>query len=724
MKQEAAADVLRALATLGWQAAEGSMTRALEEAAKRVAPSMNAQNAPTTATAAEVVLAPPAAADVAAASRRTLSSTPAIRDQPPSSHLSEALRIGEFDKAQQELQREWDSRIEALDVAHAAAMRRLEDRLDRTTRELCAEKEARATLEKRAADANIRAASAKEASATLSKRLAEANARAANAEWELRSEKEASAKEAEQALAALKGLELAERRLQVELGTEKSECAKLREELAALQKQNTGLQRQKETLSKRLAAESKRLAGSEASDLYSARAASSGELQASERAAVERAKAILFESLEKQRVEHELWVRQELHAAEASMNTTICIAADSVADLPVHTDNSREPPQSPLRTQPWDGQTDEDVAAALAQSTVSVATGQSAPHNRPSTSPADHERDQLRAEVLLRLHGDGLPQNGPSGSADSGELVDPAVVDYVIGLIGSLWPSDAQELAAEGGRPLVDSAHLVECLADTAEIVAAFFPSVSRLNSGSVRALFFEIHRLITAHTERQARAAAQIMASQASAGCMAHASEQHAPTINLAEEACTEEQYAMLLALEEMFPDLDGLASVLINCDWRLESAVHAVLSALESDGGWILFEGEADCFGVGTVQSLSAEAKQLIIERCCAERDRATYNPHISQVVPDFEKKLQVRVRYRESEIVTNKGERWIKVGGESKEQIQATSVQLAWIQRKRAGGSGHGPIGPARRTNPLNKAQRGPPSRKSTDKLPPKS
>jgi hypothetical protein len=204
----------------------------------------------------------------------------------------------------------------------------------------------------------------------------------------------------------------------------------------------------------------------------------------------------------------------------------------------------------------------------------------------------------------------------------------------------------------------------------------------------------------------------------------MAHASEQHAPTINLAEEACTEEQYAMLLALEEMFPDLDGLASVLINCDWRLESAVHAVLTALESDGGWILFEGEADCFGVGTVQSLSAEAKQLIIERCCAERDRATYNPHISQVVPDFEKKLQVRVRYRESEIVTNKGERWIKVGGESKEQIQATSVQLAWIQRKRAGGSGHGPIGPARRTNPLNKAQRGPPSRKSTDKLPPKS
>ena len=126
-----------------------------------------------------------------------------------------------------------------------------------------------------------------------------------------------------------------------------------------------------------------------------------------------------------------------------------------------------------------------------------------------------------------------------------------------------------------------------------------------------MRALFFEIRRLITAHTERQARAAARIMPSQASAGCMAHAPEQHAPTINLAEEACTEEQYAMLLALEEMFPDLDGLASVLINCDWRLESAVHAVLTALESDGGWILFDSEVDCFGVGTVESLSAEAK-----------------------------------------------------------------------------------------------------------------
>jgi hypothetical protein len=462
---------------------------------------------------------------------------------------------------------------------------------------------------------------------------------------------------------------------------------------------------------------SKRLAEAEA------RTVSSEELQAAERAAVERAKSLLFESLEKQRVEHEQWVRKEVGAAEASMNTTICIAdecaslthagsnsgasvldetapavdsANSAKKEKNRKGNGRHQNAEPL-VHPTAGATSEEREAAEADEAAQLV-------------PTDHERNQLRIEVVRRLNGsDGLVHS---------EVVDPAVVDYVISVIGSLWPSDVHELAAEGGRQPVELAGMLESLADTTDIVAAFFPSVSQLNTGSVRTLFFEIHRLIAAHAERQ-----DAVQTSEAPDCDADPT-QPAPMINMMEEACTEEQYATLLAFEEIFPDLelDGLASVLRSCEWRLEASVQAVLTALETDERWVLFDGESDSVGVGTVQSLSAHAKQLIIERCCAERDRASYNPHMSQVVPSG--MGPVRIRYRESEVVTNKGERWIKFGGESKEQIQATSVNLAWIQRKRAGGSGHGPIGPARRTNPLNKAQRGPPSRKSTDKLPPKS
>ena len=44
MKPQEVANALWALATLGWQAAEAAMRCALEAAAVRVAPSMNAQN--------------------------------------------------------------------------------------------------------------------------------------------------------------------------------------------------------------------------------------------------------------------------------------------------------------------------------------------------------------------------------------------------------------------------------------------------------------------------------------------------------------------------------------------------------------------------------------------------------------------------------------------------------------------------------------------------------
>jgi hypothetical protein len=44
MNAQAVANALWALATLGWQGAEGAMRAALEGAAVRVAPSMNAQD--------------------------------------------------------------------------------------------------------------------------------------------------------------------------------------------------------------------------------------------------------------------------------------------------------------------------------------------------------------------------------------------------------------------------------------------------------------------------------------------------------------------------------------------------------------------------------------------------------------------------------------------------------------------------------------------------------
>ena len=45
--------------------------------------------------------------------------------------------------------------------------------------------------------------------------------------------------------------------------------------------------------------------------------------------------------------------------------------------------------------------------------------------------------------------------------------------------------------------------------------------------------------------------------------------------------------------------------------------------------------------------------------------------------------------KVRYRNDRVVSTKGERFIKEVKETKEQIQATSVSLAWVKRKRKGG-----------------------------------
>ena len=48
MESQAVANTVWALATLGWQAGEGAMRSALEGAAVRVAPSMNAQGVANT----------------------------------------------------------------------------------------------------------------------------------------------------------------------------------------------------------------------------------------------------------------------------------------------------------------------------------------------------------------------------------------------------------------------------------------------------------------------------------------------------------------------------------------------------------------------------------------------------------------------------------------------------------------------------------------------------
>ena len=45
--------------------------------------------------------------------------------------------------------------------------------------------------------------------------------------------------------------------------------------------------------------------------------------------------------------------------------------------------------------------------------------------------------------------------------------------------------------------------------------------------------------------------------------------------------------------------------------------------------------------------------------------------------------------KIRYRNDRVVSTKGERFIRVKKETKQQIQATSVSLAWVKRKRKGG-----------------------------------
>ena len=64
-------------------------------------------------------------------------------------------------------------------------------------------------------------------------------------------------------------------------------------------------------------------------------------------------------------------------------------------------------------------------------------------------------------------------------------------------------------------------------------------------------------------------------------------------------------------------------------------------------------------------------------------------SHRPHISQVHSASLNK-KVMVRWRGSNIASRKGERFVKgAPRETREQIDRTSVNLAWIKKKRKGG-----------------------------------
>jgi hypothetical protein len=83
--------------------------------------------------------------------------------------------------------------------------------------------------------------------------------------------------------------------------------------------------------------------------------------------------------------------------------------------------------------------------------------------------------------------------------------------------------------------------------------------------------------------------------------------------------------------------------------------------------------------------------------------------HNPHMSQVsmrvtvlesptiylLQVVKPKQKVLVRWRDDRVVSHKGEKFIVIPKETPEQVRSTSVNLAWIKRKRKGGIGGGKI-----------------------------
>merc|ERR1711871_1488415 len=166
------------------------------------------------------------------------------------------------------------------------------------------------------------------------------------------------------------------------------------------------------------------------------------------------------------------------------------------------------------------------------------------------------------------------------------------------------------------------------------------------------------------------------------------------------------------LSELEQLFPNIANCDAFLFTANGSIEDAAHLIMDSLndsqdsssapDNEMAMQSLQSLAELASSRHVSAAAAlnpnrvatpdEKRKALMERyflTSTMKEGHSHRPHISQVhSPALNKK--VMVRWRGSNIATRKGERFVKgAPRETKEQIDRTSVNLAWIKKKRKGG-----------------------------------
>ena len=153
------------------------------------------------------------------------------------------------------------------------------------------------------------------------------------------------------------------------------------------------------------------------------------------------------------------------------------------------------------------------------------------------------------------------------------------------------------------------------------------------------------------------------------------------------------EEEYVKIL--RSLFPEISNLKQLLLLHGGDVNLCAESIFDELNSDEErlklWFVDENPE-------ARKTETEEEQKKRERRMRQQILSQYFMRLEQTQkcnPDFIGKYiannfdNSKVRYRNDRVVSTKGERFIRDVKETKEQIQATSVSLAWVKRKRKGG-----------------------------------
>ena len=168
-------------------------------------------------------------------------------------------------------------------------------------------------------------------------------------------------------------------------------------------------------------------------------------------------------------------------------------------------------------------------------------------------------------------------------------------------------------------------------------------------------------------------------------------------PTVQM--HVVNTEEREGLTVLKRLFPEISNLTQILILCNGDLDLAASSILEELESDTEhlkiWYINDNP---------NHLAEETEEIRKkrEKNLKQRMLQRYFMRLEQTKkchPTLAGRLKAssdgKIRYRGDRVVSTTGERFTIVKKETKEQIDATSVSLAWVKRKRKGGSQTAPF-----------------------------